>query len=65
MRRFVLVLLLVSWFVAAQQAKTQGHPTSARASGKALFRQYCASCHGDDGKERDRRRSRSKFSLRT
>ena len=53
MRRLVLVLLvllLVSWFVAAQQAKTQGHPTSARASGKALFQQYCASCHGDDGK---------------
>jgi mono/diheme cytochrome c family protein len=50
MRRLVLVLLLVSWFVAAQQAKTQGHSNSARASGKALFRQYCASCHGDDGK---------------
>jgi mono/diheme cytochrome c family protein len=49
MRRLVL-LLLVSWFVAAQQAKTQGHPPSARASGKALFQQYCASCHGDDGK---------------
>ena len=53
MRRLVpvlLVLLLVSWFVAAQQAKTQGHPTSARASGKTLFQQSCASCHGDDGK---------------
>ena len=50
MRRLLLVLLLVSWFVAAQQARTQGHPTSARASGKALFRQYCASCHDDDGK---------------
>lgn len=46
----VLVLLLGTWFVAAQQAKTHGHPTSARASGKALFQQYCASCHGDDGK---------------
>lgn len=46
----VLVLLLGSWFVAAQQAKTHGHPTSARVSGKALFQQYCASCHGDDGK---------------
>ena len=53
MRRLVLVLLvllLVSWFVAAQQAKNQGHPISARASGKALFQQYCASCHGDDAK---------------
>jgi mono/diheme cytochrome c family protein len=53
MRRPVLVflvLLLVSWFVAAQQATTQGHPASARASGRALFQQYCASCHGDDGK---------------
>jgi mono/diheme cytochrome c family protein len=53
MRRLVLVLLvllLVSWFVAAQQTKTQGHLTSARASGRALFQQYCASCHGDDGK---------------
>jgi len=50
MRRLVLVLLLGSWFVAAQQAKTQGHPTSARASGKTLFQQSCASCHGDDGK---------------
>src|SRR5271157_2463685 len=53
MRRRVLVflvLLLVSWFVAAPQATTQGHPASARASGRALFQQYCASCHGDDGK---------------
>jgi len=53
MRRLVfawLVLPLVSWSVPAQQAKTQDHPTSARASGKALFQQYCASCHGDDGK---------------
>ena len=53
MRRLVFVLqvlLLVSSFVAAQQAKTQAHPASARASGKALFQQYCASCHGDDGK---------------
>ena len=53
MRRLVLVflvLLLVSWFVAAPQATTQGHPASARASGRALFQQYCASCHGDDGK---------------
>jgi len=52
-RRLVLVflvLLLVSWFVAAPQATTQGHPASARASGRALFHQYCASCHGDDGK---------------
>ena len=47
MRRIVLVFLLVSWFVAAQQAKTRDHPTSARASGKALFLQHCASCHGD------------------
>jgi len=46
----LLVLLLLSWFVAAQQVKSQGHPTSARASGQALFQQYCASCHGDDGK---------------
>ena len=50
MRRIVLVFLLVSWFVAAQQARTRDHPTSARASGKALFLQHCASCHGDDGK---------------
>lgn len=53
MRRLVLVLLvllLVSRFVAAQQAKTQGHLTSARASGKALFQEHCTSCHGDDGK---------------
>ena len=46
----LLVLLLLSWFVAAQQVKSQGHPTSARASGQALFQQYCASCHGDDAK---------------
>ena len=50
MSRLLLVLLWVSWLVAAQQAKTQGHPTSARAQGKILFQQYCASCHGDDGK---------------
>lgn len=45
-----LALLLASWFVAAQQPKTQDHRSSALASGKALFRQHCASCHGDDGK---------------
>jgi mono/diheme cytochrome c family protein len=53
MRRLVLVLLvllLVSWFGAAQQTKTQGHTTSARARGKVLFQQHCASCHADDGK---------------
>jgi mono/diheme cytochrome c family protein len=50
MRRLVLILLLVSWFVAAQETKTKGHPTSARAAGKTLFEKYCASCHGDDGK---------------
>ena len=50
MRRGVLVLLLASWFVAAQPARTQSHPTSARVSGKTLFQQSCASCHGDDGK---------------
>lgn len=50
MGRLLLVLLWMSWLVAAQQAKTQGQPTSARAKGKALFQQYCASCHGDDGK---------------
>src|SRR5271166_1960905 len=46
----LLVLLLVSWFVAAQQTNTPDHPTSARVSGRVLFEQYCASCHGDDGK---------------
>ena len=46
----VLALLSMNWFVAAQQAKTQNHQTSAGASGKALFQQHCASCHGDDGK---------------
>jgi mono/diheme cytochrome c family protein len=46
----LLVLLLVSWFGAAQQAKTQGHTISARSRGKVLFQQYCASCHADDGK---------------
>lgn len=53
MRRLALVLLvslLASWFVVAQPAKTQDHPTSASTSGRALFQQYCASCHGDDGK---------------
>jgi hypothetical protein len=46
----VLALLFMNWFVGAQQAKTQNHQTSAGASGKALFQQHCASCHGEDGK---------------
>ena len=50
MRPLVLVLVFVGCFVAVQQAKAEGHPASARASGKALFKQYCASCHGDDAK---------------
>jgi mono/diheme cytochrome c family protein len=50
MHRLVLVVLLVCWFIAAQEAQAQGHPSSARASGRALFQQHCASCHGDDGK---------------
>jgi mono/diheme cytochrome c family protein len=50
MGRLLLFLLWLNWLVAAQQAKTQAHPISARAKGKALFQQYCASCHGDDGK---------------
>ena len=49
MRRLLLVVLLVSW-LPAQQVKTLSHPTSAPASGKALFLEHCASCHGDDGK---------------
>jgi len=50
MRPLVLVLLLASCLVAVQQAETQDRTASARASGKALFKQYCASCHGDDAK---------------
>lgn len=49
MRRLLLVVLLVS-SLPAQQMKTLSHPTSAPASGKALFLEHCASCHGDDGK---------------
>ncbi len=49
MRPLLLVLLVVC-FAAVQQAKSQSRPVSARASGKALFTQYCASCHGDDAK---------------
>lgn len=50
MHRLVLVVLLVCWLIAAEQAKTQSHAGSARTSGRALFQQHCASCHGDDGK---------------
>ena len=51
MRRLVLVLLAPSWFgAAAQQTKAQSHTTYARARGKVLFQQHCASCHADDGK---------------
>jgi mono/diheme cytochrome c family protein len=49
-RRLVLVLLLMSWLAAAQQAKTESHQTSARPSGRVLFKDYCASCHAEDGK---------------
>jgi len=50
MRNFALILLLVSSFVAALQAKTSSHQNSARTSGKELFHDYCASCHGEDAK---------------
>jgi len=48
---FAILLLPVS-FSAAQETsskKVETHGTSI-ASGKTLFMQHCASCHGDDGK---------------
>jgi len=50
MRRLPLVLVLLSWLMAAQQAIPESHQTSARPSGSVLFKEYCASCHADDGK---------------
>jgi mono/diheme cytochrome c family protein len=42
--------MLMSWLIAAPQAKTPGQTISTPALGKALFQQHCASCHGEDGK---------------
>ena len=42
-----LVLMLLGAAGAASEARTD---VKAIAHGQALFRQYCASCHGTDGK---------------
>jgi len=44
---FVLGLGVTSWMANAD-AKQQGNKNTAR--GQKLFMQYCASCHGADGK---------------
>lgn len=48
----ITTLLLAICFAAAQQAKSRATETSSKsiASGKTLFTQHCASCHGDDAK---------------
>ena len=51
----LLCVLLVVVCAAAQQSpivdKTQLPPTYV-PSGKAMYKQYCAACHGADGKDR-------------
>jgi mono/diheme cytochrome c family protein len=55
---FPLCLLLVAFGAAAQENAGPGRddksqlPPSYVPSGKAMFKQYCASCHGADAKGR-------------
>ena len=50
MRRFVLIVLFLCSLGAVQLAKAQSHQLPARDSGKKLFHDNCASCHGEDAK---------------
>jgi mono/diheme cytochrome c family protein len=50
MLRVLLVLLSISSMVMAQETANQTRHTAPRISGKALFQQHCASCHGEDAK---------------
>src|SRR5271165_5224392 len=51
----VLCLLFVTICAATDQKPVLGQsrfPASYVPSGKAMFKQYCAACHGTDGKGR-------------
>ena len=50
--RIAVVLFLASFLVMAQEPKiaTVGAVPTSPASGKEMFRSYCGSCHGADGK---------------
>jgi mono/diheme cytochrome c family protein len=52
MRITSLLTLLLASLLAAQETKvkTVGVTPTSPASGKEMFRAYCASCHGLDGK---------------
>lgn len=49
-----VTLFLSTIFLAAQDAKPKVQhvpvPAASPASGKAMFKAYCASCHGESGK---------------
>ena len=49
-----VTLFLSTIFLAAQDAKPKVQhvpvPATSAASGKAMFKAYCASCHGESGK---------------
>src|SRR5690349_8361138 len=50
----VVTLFFSTLFFAAQDAKPKVQhvpmPAALAASGKAMFKAYCASCHGESGK---------------
>jgi mono/diheme cytochrome c family protein len=50
--RWISVVLLTISFAVAESANSpqSGSGSKSIASGKALFMQHCASCHGDDAK---------------
>ena len=47
---FAILLLLISFSAAQTSSKKAATQGKAMPSGRTLFMQHCASCHGDDAK---------------
>jgi mono/diheme cytochrome c family protein len=43
-------IVLVVWVCQAQEVKKGPIPRTSAASGKDMFKEYCAVCHGTEGK---------------
>ena len=46
----VLVMLLSAFVLASAQIETQGQPAIRPVDGSSIFQNYCAACHGLDGR---------------
>ena len=46
----VLVMLLSAFVLASAQIETQGQAAIRPVDGSSIFRNYCAACHGLDGR---------------